>query len=51
MLSLITIGAVAIAACLAIVVWRAARAAPAGHLKNVTVSRTWLMEHQGEDGS
>jgi hypothetical protein len=51
MMSLITIGAAVIAACLAILVWRAARVSPAGHLKNVTVSRHWLMEHQGEDGS
>ena len=51
MMSLITIGAAAIALCLAIVVWRAARVSPSGHLKNVTVSRSWLMEHQGEDSS
>lgn len=42
-------GVIAVVALL--VLWRGGRRADAGYLKNETVSRQWLSEHQGEDRS
>ncbi len=46
------IAGLALAVIAALLLWRSARKADTmGYLKNTTVSRQWLMEHQGEDRS
>lgn len=50
--TLAIMGGLAIVVLATIVLWRSSRKVDTlGHLKGATVSRQWLMQHQGDDRS
>jgi hypothetical protein len=47
--TIVLLAALALAIYASVLIWRGRRLSTAGSLKDVTVSREWLMHHQTDD--